>query len=173
MQYACKSHSTKHPNIPSDFPILSHSLLARWWWLHKLTFTKELEKWLGKQQTFSLKIQPVGSLYWGASCDANRLPKTQRGALERKARIDGFGGIEWWCQSWSRFPFEDVFESHTFFIVKSAKFFKIGSTSLEHYISTGITHARVVDIETLAALFIPYPFNRHRTILLFQRGQSP
>lgn len=96
VQYACKSHSTKHPNIPSDFPVLSHSLLTRWWWLHRSPVNLEgMEKWL-KKQTFSLKIQPVGSLYWGASWEAYRLPKTQRGPLERKALIDGFGGIEWW-----------------------------------------------------------------------------
>lgn len=41
--------------------------------------------------TFSPKIQPLGSLYWGASWEAYRLPITRRGIW--KARIDSEGGI--------------------------------------------------------------------------------
>lgn len=65
----------------------------------------ELPHWWMPIRTFSPNSQPEGSLYWGASCDAKRLPLI-RGAAMRKARSDDeesmFDGGR--SPMWVRFP---------------------------------------------------------------------
>ena len=81
-----ESHRSKHPDIPDVLPSLFHPLLPWWRRLNEgvsLRVTVPTACMGGR--TFSPNSQPEGSLYWGASWEAKRLP-FRRGAAMRKAR---------------------------------------------------------------------------------------